>query len=156
MLFVVELELLLQLLIQVCLELITVLKRVKSVMEDTKYLVGPQLYDLFFAFIEILIGLIESLEYLRNITHVEHVVTLGRGRQEIQLDNVEQVNSGQGHCLTLNLNFFVENLEFVGGNCLENSFHLRLSWDSVVHNVELRLHALRNLRSTTARLAHCC
>jgi len=155
-LFVVKLELLLQLFIQVCLELITILEGVKSVVEDTKDLVGPELNDLFFSLIEVLVGLIDALEHFRNITHVEHIVTLGRSRQEVQLDDIEQVNGSQSHSLTLNLDFFVEDLEFKGGNCLENSFHLRLSWDCVVHNVELGLQALRDLRSTTTRLTHSC
>jgi len=54
---------------------------------------GPQLENLFFAFIEVFVSLIKSLEYFRDISHIETVMTLGRCWKEIFLNDVEQVNS---------------------------------------------------------------
>jgi hypothetical protein len=105
--------------------------------ENTKDLVRPQLNNLLFTFVEVLICLIESLEHLGDITHVEYVVTLCRSRQEVQLNDIEQVNGGHGHSLTQNLDLLVEDLEFEGSDSLKNPLHLRLSWNSIVNDVEL-------------------
>jgi len=63
-LHVVQLEVILQLLIEEALELVSVIEGVESVLEHSKNLVRPELEDLLFVFIEVLVCLVESLEYL--------------------------------------------------------------------------------------------
>jgi hypothetical protein len=61
---VVQLELKLQLLVEVKLKLIAILERVKAVVEDSEDFMSPELHDLLLALIEILVGLVETLEDL--------------------------------------------------------------------------------------------
>ena len=98
---------------------------------------SPELNNLLLALIEVLISLIKTLENLRDISHVENVMTLGGGWEEILLDNVEQVNCCKSERLTKVLDLFVKDLEFESCNSLEDLLHLSLCWDGVVHNVEL-------------------
>jgi NTP pyrophosphatase (non-canonical NTP hydrolase) len=50
--------------IEEVLELVSVIEGVESVLEHSKNLVRPELEDLLFVFIEVLVCLVESLEYL--------------------------------------------------------------------------------------------
>jgi hypothetical protein len=63
-LFILQLELKLKLFIQVVLELIAILERIETIIEDSEDFVSPELYDLFLALIEVLICLVKSLEDL--------------------------------------------------------------------------------------------
>jgi hypothetical protein len=99
-LFILQLELKLKLFIQVVLELIAILERIETIIEDSEDFVSPELYDLFLALIEVLICLVKSLEDLRDISHVEDVVALSWCRKEILLDDIEKVNRSQRHGLT--------------------------------------------------------
>jgi hypothetical protein len=134
---VVQLELKLQLLVEVQLKLIAILERVKAVVEDSEDFMSPELHDLLLALIEILVGLVETLEDLGDISHVEDVVTLGWGRQEVLLDDVEKVDCCQSEGLAKVLNLLIEDLELEGSDGLEDLLHLSLCWDGIVHNVEL-------------------
>lgn len=98
---------------------------------------SPELHDLLFALIEILVSLVETLEDLGDISHVEDVVTLGWGRQEVLLDDVEKVDCSQSKGLAEVLNLLIEDLEFEGCDGLEDLLHLSLCWNCVVHYVEL-------------------
>jgi len=136
-LFILQLELKLKLFIQVVLELIAILERIETIIEDSEDFVSPELYDLFLALIEVLICLVKSLEDLRDISHVEDVVALSWCRKEILLDDIEKVNRSQRHGLTEVLDLLIKDLEFEGCNCLEDFLHLGLSRDGIVYNVEL-------------------
>jgi hypothetical protein len=137
------------------LELLSVFKGVESVMEHTEHLMAPELDDVLFALIEILVGLIHALEYLRDVAHVKDVVGLGGGRQEVLLDIVEQIDRRYSEGLAKILDLFVEVLEFEGGDRLKDLLHLSLCGDGIVHDVELALKTTRDLRAATTRLAHC-
>jgi len=58
MLFVIHLELQLNLLSHEALELITIFKRVKAIVEYSQDLVAPKLYDVLFALIEVFVSLV--------------------------------------------------------------------------------------------------
>jgi hypothetical protein len=118
-------------------KLLSVLKGVKTVLEHSKDLVTPELDDVLFAFVEVLVSLIHTLEHLRDISHVEDVVALGRSRKEVLLNDIEEVNSSQGHRFAQVLDFLIEVLELKSGNSLEDLLHLGFGRDSVVDDMEL-------------------
>lgn len=137
MLLVIHLELDFQLLVEVSLEDFSVLERVESVVEDSQDLVRPQLDNVLLAFIEVLVSHVYSLEHLRNVSHVEDVVTLCWGRQEVLLNGIEQIDGCNSKWFTQVLDLLVKYLEFELSDCLEDPLHLHFSRDSVVHNMEL-------------------
>jgi len=87
---------------------------------------SPQLDDVFFTLIEVLVSLVQTLENLGHISHVENVVTLCWSWQELVLDDVEQVDSGNSQWLRQVLDFFIENLEFEGSDSFIDSLHVSL------------------------------
>lgn len=52
---------------------------------------APQLNDVLFALVKVLVGLVQALEHLGDVAHVEYVVRLGGGWQEVLLDHVEEI-----------------------------------------------------------------
>jgi len=64
MLSIVHLEDGVELFIQVSLELISIIERVKSILENSEDLMGPELENLLFSFVEVLVSLIQTLEHL--------------------------------------------------------------------------------------------
>jgi len=121
-----------ELLVKNTLELVSVSKRVQSVREYSHYFMCPEFEDVLFSLIEILIGLINSLEYFGNISHIEDIVTFGGGWQEILLNCIEEIDSRLCHIRGKVLDFVIEALEFKGANGLEDSLHIKLRRDGVV------------------------
>jgi hypothetical protein len=64
MLSIVHLEDGVELFIQVSLELVSIIERVKSILENSEDLMGPELENLLFSFVEVLVSLIQTLEHL--------------------------------------------------------------------------------------------
>jgi hypothetical protein len=64
MLSIAHLEDGVELFIQVSLELVSIIERVKSILENSEDLMGPELENLLFSFVEVLVSLIQTLEHL--------------------------------------------------------------------------------------------
>jgi hypothetical protein len=108
MLLVVHGELRLKLIIHQLLELVLILDIDESVSEDTEHLVTPELDYLLLLLVEELVSQIQSLEDLGDVSHVELVMGLGWGGEELILHNVEQVDGGLGDWLNQGLDLLVE------------------------------------------------
>jgi len=145
MFFIIHLEVLLELVIDQCLEQLLVLLRDKSIMEHTHNFVTPKFDDLFLAFIEFLACLVNTLEDLGDITHVENVVSLCWGRQEVLSNLVVKLNGGCGKSLTESLDFIIEVLEFGLADSFIDLLHVALRGNGVVDHVELGKKTLGDL-----------
>ena len=77
-------------------EFVSIVIGVESILEDSHDLMSPEFDDVVFALVEVFVSLVKALENFGDISHVEDVVTLCRGWQELGLNNVEQVDGSDG------------------------------------------------------------
>jgi hypothetical protein len=64
MLSIVHLENGVKLFIQVSLEFVSIIERVKSILEDSEDFMRPKLKDMLLSFVEVLVSLVKTLENL--------------------------------------------------------------------------------------------
>jgi hypothetical protein len=67
-------------------------------MEYSQNLMTPKLDDMLFSFIVCRTGLIETLEHFGCISHVEDVMTLGWGWEELFSHLIEKRNCSLSKC----------------------------------------------------------
>lgn len=154
MLLVVHGELRLKLIIQKLLELGLILDINESVGKDTKDLVTPELDDLLLLLIQVLVSQIQSLEDLGDVSHIELVMWLGWGGEELILHNVEQVDGGLGDWLNQGLDLLVEQRELVSGQCIIDLPHVLLGQLSECDQVELGHDSVGDDATTSTWLTH--
>jgi len=92
-LFVIHLEMNSELLVQNSLKFVLVSYWNQTVVEDTHYFVTPEFYQVLFCVLVRLLSLVAALKYFTNITHVENIMRLSRGRQELLWNTVEKLDS---------------------------------------------------------------
>ena len=101
-------------------------------MEDTEDLVTPKFDDVFFGVLVSLLGHVEALEDLTDISHVEDVVRLGRSRQELLRDAVEELDAANSEGFAKGLDLFREVVEFEDGQVFKDSLQVLLVGHSVI------------------------
>lgn len=96
----------------------------------------PKFDHLLFSIVEVLLGLEQTLEYLRDISHVKLVMTESWGRQEGLADSVKYVDSCVSQRVYQLLDFFIEARELVLTDSLVDLLHDALSREGEVEHVE--------------------
>ena len=142
MFLIIHLEVLDELFVEKTLELLLIFFVDETIIEDSKDFVAPELDDLLLRFVEVLVGHVQSLEHLGDITHVKAVMTLGRCGKELILRLVEEVNCRNSDWLNQTLDLFIELGELDCCNRFEDPLHLGVAWHGEVKEMELREHSV--------------
>lgn len=83
-------------------------------MENSQNLVAPELDKMVLGVLVGLLRVVQTLEHLRDISHIEEVVGVGRRGQELLLNLVEQLNGCHGEGFTKSFDLLREVVEFEG------------------------------------------
>lgn len=113
MVLVVHLEHVAKLLVEHGFELLLILGGNETIVEDTQDLVAPKFDQVLLGVLICLLSHVQALEHLRDITHVEHVVSVGGRWQELLLHSVVHIDGTKGQVLAQSLDLLgeVEELE---------------------------------------------
>jgi len=151
---VVDLEVLSELLVQDTLKLVLISNGNKTIVEHSQDFVAPKLDQVIFGVLVGLLGAVKTLEHLRDVSHIEDVVGVGRCGQELLLNLVEQLDGSHGEGLAKGLDLLGEGAELKGSKGLEYSLQVGLVRHHVVYKMELGNHTGSNFSSATAGWAH--
>jgi hypothetical protein len=116
--------------------------------------VTPQFDEVFLGVLVCLLSHIQALEYLGDIAHVENVMGVSGGRQELFRHSVKQLDGGDGQVFAESLDFFREVVELEGGKGFKNPLEIGFRGNGVVDHVELGKHTIGQFGTTTTGLAH--
>jgi hypothetical protein len=116
--------------------------------------VTPKLDHLLLSVVEVFLSLEEALENLRDIAHVELVMTESRCRQEGLTHSIENIDGSISQGLYQLLDLLVEAREFVFTDSLVNLLHNLFSGEREVKHVEARDYSGSDLLTTTTWFSH--
>jgi len=119
--FVFHLEVLLQLFVKNSLEFNLICNGDETITEDSHDLVAPKFDEVLLGVLVSLLGHVETLEDLRDITHVENVMGVsGRGQEPLR-DSVEQLDGSDCEVFAESFDLLREVVELEGGEGLKDS-----------------------------------
>jgi hypothetical protein len=123
-------------------------------MEDTHYFVTPKFNQMFFCVLVRLLSLVAALEDFADIAHVEHIMRLSRGGQELLRNTVKQLDSCNSKWVAKCLDFFREAVELCCSESFKNAFQVLFRWVDVINNMELGKHTWADFSTTTTWFSH--